>query len=134
MPTQKLTADDALALAGRFHDLAVAAGNYRFDNWEKLTTAQRKSLEDAQWSLLNASSDMITRAVGIILDGSETSLKQIQAATGEAEKTLKTLKNIKKAIRVATAAVGLAAAIASKDPGAIAKNAKSLVEAATADT
>jgi hypothetical protein len=36
-------------------------------------------------------------------------------------------------IGVATAAVGLAAAIASKDPGAIAKNTQGLIAAATAD-
>jgi hypothetical protein len=133
MPTQKLTADDALDLAKRFHDMAVVVGNYRFDKWNALSAAQRKALEDAQWSLLNSSSDMITVAVGIVLDTSAASLKEIRAATGKAQKTLKTLANVKKAIRIATAAVGLAAAIASKDPGAIAKNAKGLVDAATAD-
>jgi hypothetical protein len=134
MAKQTLTAQDALDLAERFHDLAVVTGKYRFDNWDDLSPAQRKALEDGQWSLLNASSDMVTVAVGIVLDTSATSLKNIQAATDEAKKTLKTLKNVKKAIRVATAAVALAAAIASKDPGAIAKNAQGLYDAATADS
>ena len=45
---------------------------------------------------------------------------------------MKTLKEVGKVINVATAAVALAAAIVSKDPGAIAKNSKAVFDAATA--
>jgi len=45
---------------------------------------------------------------------------------------VKTLNDVRKVITVATASVGLAAAIVSKDPGAIAKNAKAVFDAATA--
>ena len=56
----------------------------------------------------------------------------MQGAAATAEKAVKTLKEVRKVITIATAAVGLAAAIASKDPGAIAKNAKAVLDAATA--
>jgi hypothetical protein len=133
MRTQKLTADDALALAQEFHDLAVALGDYRFANWDDLTSAQRSKLEDAQWSLLNASSDAVTMAVGIALDSSQVSLAKIRQATAKAQSTVKSIKTVKKVINIATAAVALAAAVASKDPGAIVKNAQGLLSAVDAD-
>ena len=131
MATERVTANDALGLAQRFHDLAVIVGDYRFKHWPHLTAAQRRTLEDLQWSLLNASSDLITRAVGIVLDTTSTSVAQLQQATLEAERALETLADVRRAIRVATAAVGLAAAIAAKNPDAIVANAKEVLAAAS---
>ena len=75
---------------------------------------------------------MVTKAVGLVLAESAASAKKIQAATGEARAAVKRLHDVAKVIDVATAAVGLAAAIVSKDPGAIAKNVKNVFDAATA--
>ena len=127
-----LTSDDALALSKSYRDLSVAIGDFRFKNWNTLSEADRKTLEEKEWALLNASSDMVTKAVGLILDESAAAAKKVQGAATTAEKAVKTLKDVRKVITVATAAVGLAAAIASKDPGAIAKNAKAVLDAATA--
>src|SRR5215467_9534992 len=128
-----LTSDDALALSKSFRDLSVSIGDFRFKNWKALSAADRKTLEDEEWSLLNASSDLITKAVGLTLDETQAGAKQVQGATGAAQKAVKTLNDVRKIINVATASVGLAAAIVSKDPGAIAKNAKSVLDAATAN-
>lgn len=133
MATQRVTADDALRLAQRFHDLAVVAGDYRFEHWAQLTAAQRKTLEDLQWSLLNASSDLITQAVGIVLDTTATSVAELQQATGEAARALETVADVRRAIRIATAAVGLAAAIAAKNPNAIVTNARVVLTAISDD-
>ena len=127
-----LTSADAFKLSKAFHDLSVAIGEYRFANWNVLSEDDRKTLEDEEWSLLNASSDMVTKAVGLALDESDPAAQKIQAATAAAQKAVKTVKEVGKVITVATAAVGLAAAIVSKDPGAIAKNAKAVLDAATA--
>ena len=75
---------------------------------------------------------MVTKAVGLALDESDPAAKKVQGATASALKAVKTLKDISKVIGVATATVGLAAAVISKDPGAIAKNAKAVFDAATA--
>ena len=128
----KLTADDALQLSRDFRELAVALGDYRFGNWRKLTPKQRRDLEDREWTLLNAASDLTTEAVGLILDEAMGGLQQLRESTGEAKKAIRTLKRVAKGIKIAAAAVGLAGAIAAKDPGAIAKNAKTLYDAATA--
>ncbi len=127
-----LTSDDALALSKSYRDLSVAIGDFRFKNWNTLSEGDRKALEEKEWALLNASSDMVTKAVGLTLDESEAAAKKVQGAAATAEKAVKTLKEVRKVITIATAAVGLAAAIASKDPGAIAKNAKAVLDAATA--
>ena len=115
-----------------FRDLSVAIGDFRFAHWDALGEANRKLLEDEEWSILNASSDMVTKAVGLALDESDPAAKKVQGATTSALKAVKTLKDISKVIGVATATVGLAAAVISKDPGAIAKNAKAVFDAATA--
>jgi hypothetical protein len=128
----KLTADDAFDLSKKFREAAVSLGNYRFDNWDDLTNAQRQGLEDDEWSLFNASSDMITKAVGLALDESEFSLSELQASTTKAKKAIKTLKTVAQVIGLATALVGLAAAIISKDPKAVANNAKLVFEASKA--
>jgi hypothetical protein len=127
-----LTSADALSLSKSFRDLSVAIGDFRFANWDALGDANRKLLENEEWSILNASSDMVTKAVGLALDESDPAAKKVQGATASALKAVKTLKDIAKVIGVATATVGLAAAVISKDPGAIAKNAKAVFDAATA--
>jgi len=129
----KLTSEEAFELSRHFRELSVALGNVRFSKWKELSPAQRRTMEDAEWSLLNASSDMITSAVGIVLDETETSFRTLQGSTNKAKRALQTLKTVRRVINVATAAVGLAAAIISRDPGAIAKNAKGLFDAATED-
>ncbi len=127
-----LTSDDAFALSKSFRDLSVSIGDFRFKNWSTLSEADRKTLEDEEWSLLNASSDMVTKAVGLTLDESQAGAQRVQRAAAAAQKAVKTLNEVRKVINVATAAVGLGAAIVSKDPGAIAKNAKAVFDAATA--
>jgi len=126
-----LTSDDALALSKSYRDLSVAIGDFRFKNWNTLSEGDRKALEEKEWALLNASSDMVTKAVGLTLDESEVAAKKVQGAAATAEKAVKTLKEVRKVITIAAAAVGLAGAIAAKDPGAIAKNSKAVLDAAT---
>ena len=127
-----LTSDDAFALSKSFRDLSVSIGDYRFAHWSTLNEADRTTLEDEEWSLLNSASDMITKAVGLTLDESQAGVSRLKSATASAQKAVKTLNDVRKIITVATASVGLAAAIVSKDPGAIAKNAKAVLDAATA--
>jgi hypothetical protein len=126
-----LSSADAFKLSRSFHDLSVAIGQYRFGNWDTLSEDNRRTLEDEEWSLLNASSDMLTKAVGLSLDESDPTGQKVEAATNAATKAVKTLKQVGKVINVAAAAVGLAAAIVAKDPGAIAKNSKAVFDAAS---
>jgi hypothetical protein len=127
-----LSTEDAFELSKQFRDLAINLGNYRFANWNILTPTQRHDLEDEEWSLLNSSSDMTTKAVGLALEESESTVQSITSSVGKAKRAIKKLEKVGEVIKVATAAVGLAAAIVAKDPGAIAKNAKLVIDAANA--
>ena len=125
-----LTSQEALSLSKQFRDLSVSLGNYRFDNWQTLTPTQRRDIEDEEWSLSIAASDIITKAVGLALDESKSSLKAIKKSVSKAKGAIKKLKKVKQIISIAAAVVGLGAAIVSKDPGSIAKNAKLVLDAA----
>ena len=125
-----LTAQEAFDLSKKFRDFAIALGNYRFANWQSLTPTQRRDIEDEEWSLINASSDMITKAVGLALEESEASVHSIKKSVSKAKKAIKKLEKVKDIIEVASAMVGLGAAIVSKDPGSIAKNTKLVLKAA----
>ena len=117
----QLTSDQALDLSQQFQGLSVSLGDFRFSHWIALSPAQRHAIGSSEWSLLNASSDMITAAVGLALDESECGFQSLQDSTNKAKAAIQTLEAIQTVIDIATAAVGLAGAIISKDPGAIAK-------------
>jgi hypothetical protein len=133
MPTRKLSSDDAFELAAGFRQASVALGDYRFAKWEKLKPSERRALEDAEWDLLTLSGSVTTKAVGLVLDETELSLARLQGATATARKAIKDIKRVKKVIKVATALVGLAAAVYSQDFGLVVKNAKAVHDAATED-
>lgn len=126
---KKLTSQEAFLLAKSFRDLSVSLGDYRFANWDQLTDKQRKTIEDAEWSLLNASADIRTVAVGLVLDETQLSYEKLQQTTSDAKKAVEQLADIRKAIAIAAAAVSLAGAIISRDFGAIVNTVKGLSDA-----
>jgi hypothetical protein len=128
-----LTSAEAFALSQQFNDLLEELGKFRENQWKHLTDDQRQDLEKAEGDLLKAANELNTTAVGLVLDETEVNVDALNESTERAKGAIKTLKTVGKVITVATAAVGLAAAIASKDVGAIGKNAKSLYDAASAN-
>lgn len=124
----KLTSKEAFELSKSLRDISVAIGDYRFEKWDDLSESQRRTLEKAEWSLLNSSSDVLTSAVDLVLDETQWGYDRLKELTNSAKETLKHLAAIRKAIGTATAAASLAAAIISKDVGAIAKNAEALYD------
>ena len=126
-----LTSAEAFTLSQWFRDLSNELARYRTREWNTLSNDQRQKLEEAEWGLLNAANEFTTAAVGLTLDESEASIEKLKDSTERAKGAIKTLQTVGKVITVATSAVGLAAAILSKDPGAIGKNAKVLYDAAT---
>jgi hypothetical protein len=115
----KITALQARDLAEKFHDLATAVGDYRFDHFDDLSPSERERLKDNQFSLLNNSSHFITELVGVILDDAQADLDALQGVTAKAQKALKNIANVKKGIEIAAVVVKLGAAIASENPAAI---------------
>ena len=127
----KLTADQARDLASAFHDMSVAVGNFRFDNWDDLKKSDRALLESVQWTLLNYSSDFTATAISLTLDDLQGTLQSIQDATAKATTAINRIKLVDKVLRIASAAAGLGAAIVSGHPEAIGHGLKSVFDEAT---
>ncbi len=124
----KLTSDQAFELSVQLRDISVAVGDILRALWNTLSEQERVDLENKEWSLLNASSDVRTAAVGLVLDETQLNFTQLVSSTASAKLALATLNQIRKALDIATAAVELAAAIVSRDFEAIAKKTVALAQ------
>lgn len=123
-----LTAKQLTELANDFLGMAQAVGDYRYQNFGKLTKAQNKQLSDLHWNLLNYSEDLFTQSAIFVLDDVEGSLGQIKTISAQMTETYKQLGKIQKVIDISAAAATLGAAIFSKNPVAIAGALEALVK------
>ena len=126
-----LSAADARQLAADFHELAVAIGHYRFDNWGQLSPALRSKLESSEWTLLRQSSDFSLQAMAITLSDIDATLKNIKGATDEARKAIGRIRTVDRVIRIASAATVLGAAIANGNPNGITDAVRALYDEAS---
>ncbi len=124
-----ITKQIARDLARAFHELSHTLGEYRFARWDDLSAEERRSIEDLEWSLQNMSSDMITVAVGAVLDDLDGPVKAVQAAADAAKEAIADVHAVGKVLVFATKALALGGAFVSHDPSAIANAAGGLVEA-----
>jgi hypothetical protein len=125
----KITAAQALQLAKDYNESADAIGDFRLENWDKLSAEDRLVLGNTGRTLLDHSQDLVTYAVGKILDNTQASLDDIRKATADANQTIKTINDIKKVISIGAALVSLAVAIYTENPSGIAGAVKSVVSA-----
>ena len=127
----KLTEDDALQLASCFREVAIQLGDRLEEIWSSLDPSERQELQNEEFTLLNAASQMRTKAIGILLAEEELSFARLQGAAKKAKTAIKKIKKASQIIELAAGVVGLASAILSMDPGAIFRNAKALYDAAS---
>lgn len=59
-------------------------GDYRFAHWDELSAAERKRLEELQWTLMNYSSDFTAQALSLVVDDLQGTLSKIRGATAQA--------------------------------------------------
>jgi|SRR5215472_11034984 len=127
-----LSSDQAYQLANQFHDLSVAVGNWRFDQWDELSATQRKRLEDLQWTLMNYSSDFTAQAIDLVVQDLQATLSNITGATTQANKAIANIKLVSKVLVIAASATVLGAAIMSGNADGALKAAGDLVQEASA--
>ena len=108
-----LSSDQAYQLASQFHGLSVAVGDYRFAHWDELSAAERKRLEDLQWTLMNYSSDFTAQAISLVVDDLQGTLSKIRGATAQANKVITDIEIVSKVLVIAASAAVLGAAIMS---------------------
>jgi len=114
-----VSADDARQLTRTFLDASHALSVYRSEHYERLTDEERKKIKETAATLADYASEFIDLAVGITLDNMQASLDDLKGATAQAKEAISTIQKVKEVINIATALVGLAAAIAAKDPKSI---------------
>jgi hypothetical protein len=133
-PTTTTLSDDQMqALAQSFHDIAVEIGQVRLDAisaGSKLTDPGIVQLGGYVYSLMNTASTFALEAANLTLTNADQAVNQISVATQAADRALDKLKDIDKAVSIASSVIVLAMAISTKDPGQIIDAAKSVVSAA----
>ena len=120
----KLTADQARDLAKSYFDLAKSLGEYRFDNFDNLSTVKRKKIEEFERSLLNSSTTFTAMSITVSLDDLTPVLERIGDVTKKMQATISHLQKVDRVIKIAGSAVQLAGAILSGNPEAIFKAAE----------
>src|ERR1051326_4621954 len=127
----QISADDALVLAKSFKQAATTLGQFQLDNWDSLTADQRRSLTDEEYTLLDYSQNLVTYAVGVVLDDAQVSLAKIKEATAEANQAIQRAEDLKRALDIASVLVTLGAAITAGNPAGIATAVKQVVDTIT---
>ncbi len=130
-----LSSDDVGALADLFQDAAAAIRDYLRDNFDTSDSPDYVALNDFAMTLVLKSSEMTTSAVGLAIDEMADDSAELRQITAEAKDSLGQLQDIRSFINLSAAVVGLATAIASKNPGGAfnaAKDLRDVLQAANA--
>jgi molecular chaperone GrpE (heat shock protein) len=117
-----LTAEQVNQLATHFLEVAQEVGNYRQQQYDKLTATERTEMKELESKILNYSDALYTLSATLVMNDVLTSLTSINSVTTNIKATYKTLQNVQKAINVAASVVTLGAAIMSQNPQAIAES------------
>lgn len=125
----QLTAEQVAQLANDFLAIAQAVGEYRLSNHDTLTEQQNQQIRNLHWTILNYADDLFTQSAILVFNNVQDSLGKIHQLTTELKESYHELKNVQKAITVATAATTLGAAIMSKNPAAVASAIKEAITA-----
>ena len=131
--TTTLTDDQMQALAQSFHDIAFEVGQVRLDAisaGSKLTDPAIVQLQGYVYSLMNTATNFALKAANLTLANADQAVSEITLATKAADDALDKLKDVDKAVQIASSVVVLAMAISTKDLGQIATAAKSVVTTA----
>jgi hypothetical protein len=131
--TSTLTDDQMQALAQSFHDIAFEVGQVRLDAisaGSKLTDPSIVQLQGNVFSLMNTATNFALKAANLTLANADEAVSEITLATKAADDALDKLKDVDKAVQIASSVIVLAMAISTKDLGQIAAAAKSVVTTA----
>jgi|SRR4051812_11786708 len=115
----ELTAAQARKIADKYSDLADSIQEQRLDKLDDLSSEQSKKLKTAETKARDLCASFTTDAVGLAIDETVTSLKELNDVTEQAKDAIETLKKVDKIINVATTAVKLGLAVMSENPAAI---------------
>ena len=123
-----LTSDQAKQLSDNFYYLAMAIGDFRYENWEELSVDENKELSETQNMLLQTGEDIMAFSTTLIMDEVNASLAKINSIATEIQGTIKKLSNIQKGLNVAAAILLLGVAIVNRDTKGIGNSIKGVYD------
>ena len=123
-----LTSEQASKIANSLQGIAKAIGEYRKENYIKMSPIQIVSIENLQEQILQQADKLYTESAILVMDDIQNSLATIEKVTAEIQETIKGLQDIQKTIDIATSVLNLGAAILSKNPQSIGKSIVELVK------
>ncbi len=124
----KLTSDQMFQLAESFHTFAREYGDYRFAEWDNLTAAQRRTLEDNERLMRNFSSTLNGLSLKMELDDLQGTLDKITKASGKLRKALKNPANLNQALNIAAIIISLGSAVVTANVAGILTGVDRLVD------
>jgi len=125
----KWTALDLKNLAALFDDMADAVLNFRIQNRNTLTSAQKERLTKEFGQLVSCGEQLENMALQQALVDIDGDVTDLQTATHDATHALEVISDVQKAITITVAAVALGEAIMKPNPGAVASSFDTLVQA-----
>lgn len=111
-----LTSEQASQLSDDFFYLGMAIGDFRYENWGRLTIEENKELSDMQAAIYRCGEDILAFSTTLVMDEVAESLAKISTITQEIKGTIKSLKSIQKGLNAASAILILGVAIVKRDP------------------
>jgi hypothetical protein len=125
-----ITAEDAFNLGKALLDTHDDIHDYYMNKWSTLPQPDRDRLQSLTVSLYQNASDVITHAVGIVIDNLSASVAGLISVTNKVEQAVKKIDDAKKVIDIATALIGFAAAIPTGGTNAIVSAGQNLIKVA----
>lgn len=106
-----LTNDQAIDLSQKFRNIADSLKNFKFKNWQFLSTEQRESINNTQLKLYDYSQEIITQAVKILVNEAYNSLEDLKRVIAKANHAIENLNEITHVLKIASTIVGLCSTI-----------------------
>jgi len=122
-----LTSEQVKKLADDLLRMTNALGDYRYENYDRLTEDENLRFKELHQSQLSHTTELYTKSAVLVMDDVETSLKQIETITIETQELYKSLTTVQQVLDRATSILTLAAAIIALDPKGITSSLKGLL-------
>ena len=114
-----ISESDARTLASLLSDLAGALDNYRFAQWNNISTEKRQTMQIDAQDIRSYVNRLIQKAIGLAINDLKGTMGRLGAATKWLQKSAKILNVLDKAIAIGAAAEEIAAAAATANPAAL---------------
>ncbi len=124
---QILASDDAKRLAKSFRSFSSFLGDYRFINWDTLTDSDRAAMRGFEWTLLNFSLDITTKAIDVSCLTMADSLSALKEVAMHLDRVIVYSTSDRKVIGVAKDAAALATSVTLGNEDAVLESAERLL-------